>query len=103
MADPALRNLQKIDHIVVLMQENRSFDHMLGYLALAPRAHPVDGLQPAMRNTHAGVDYHVPHLASTRLGREQNPCHTGACVKQQLQGPMGGFVDSYAATIPGAP
>ena len=28
-------NLQKIDHIVVLMMENRSFDHMLGFLKLA--------------------------------------------------------------------
>ena len=25
-------NLQKIDHIVVLMLENRSFDNMLGFL-----------------------------------------------------------------------
>ena len=25
-------NLHKIDHIVVLMLENRSFDHMLGFL-----------------------------------------------------------------------
>lgn len=27
-------NLSKIDHIVVMMLENRSFDHMLGYLSL---------------------------------------------------------------------
>ncbi len=27
-------NLSKIDHIVVLMMENRSFDHVLGYLSL---------------------------------------------------------------------
>lgn len=27
-------NLSKIDHIVVVMMENRSFDHMLGYLSL---------------------------------------------------------------------
>jgi phospholipase C len=28
-ADDALSNLQKVEHIVVLMLENRSFDHML--------------------------------------------------------------------------
>ncbi|TML18115.1 MAG: hypothetical protein E6G32_15050 [Actinobacteria bacterium] len=28
-------NLGKVDHILVLMMENRSFDHMLGYLSLA--------------------------------------------------------------------
>ena len=32
--DDGLDRLQKIDHIVVLMMENRSFDQMLGYLAL---------------------------------------------------------------------
>ena len=30
--DAALQNLLKVDHIVVLMLENRSFDHMLGFL-----------------------------------------------------------------------
>ena len=29
---------RKIDHIVVLMIENRSFDHMLGYLSLEAAA-----------------------------------------------------------------
>jgi phospholipase C len=33
--DGALQNLvSKVDHIVVLMMENRSFDHMLGYLTI---------------------------------------------------------------------
>jgi len=27
-------SLEKVDHVVVLMMENRSFDHMLGYLSL---------------------------------------------------------------------
>ena len=29
-----MSDLEKVDHIVVLMLENRSFDHMLGYLSL---------------------------------------------------------------------
>ncbi len=33
-ADDTVANLRKIDHVVVLMLENRSFDHMLGYLTL---------------------------------------------------------------------
>ena len=32
-------NLDKIDHIVVLMMENRSFDHMLGFLSLPTSGH----------------------------------------------------------------
>jgi len=39
-----LENLQKIEHIVVLMLENRSFDHMLGYLSLEGGRDDVDGL-----------------------------------------------------------
>ncbi len=37
-------NLSKIDHIVVLMMENRSFDHMLGYLKLDGVMPEVEGL-----------------------------------------------------------
>ena len=38
-------NLDKIQHIVVLMMENRSFDHVLGYLSMAGRQ-DVNGLSP---------------------------------------------------------
>ena len=34
MPDEALTRLQQVKHMVVVMMENRSFDHMLGYLKL---------------------------------------------------------------------
>lgn len=34
VSDPTQANLDKFNHIVVLMLENRSFDRMLGYLSL---------------------------------------------------------------------
>jgi len=42
-------NLQKIDHFVVIMLENRSFDHMLGFLYTeqgnkSPLGHSFEGL-----------------------------------------------------------
>ena len=37
--------LARIDHIVVLMMENRSFDHMLGYLSLEGGRTEIDGLR----------------------------------------------------------
>jgi hypothetical protein len=37
-------NLNKIHHIVVVMMENRSFDHMLGYRAQLPGHEDSDGL-----------------------------------------------------------
>src|SRR5882724_1950348 len=49
-ADPALANFNKIEHIVVLMLENRSFDHILGYLTLEDGRADVDGLTQDMRN-----------------------------------------------------
>jgi len=43
--DIGMGNLEKIEHIVVLMLENRSFDHMLGYLSLEGGRDDIDGLE----------------------------------------------------------
>jgi phospholipase C len=37
-------NLKKVDHIVVVMMENRSYDHVLGYRAQAPFNDGAEGL-----------------------------------------------------------
>jgi phospholipase C len=52
-------NLQKVDHIVILMLENRSFDHMLGYLSLSGRRPDIDGLRPGLANEYQGRSYPV--------------------------------------------
>jgi hypothetical protein len=44
-------NLTKINHIVVVMMENRSFDHMLGYLSL-----PIAGNDDILGRGRADVD-----------------------------------------------
>lgn len=59
-ADEAQDRLERIDHLVVLMQENRSFDHVLGYLS-----HPDHGL-PRLRR--AGRD-----IPEGLTGEETNP------------------------------
>lgn len=41
----AAPNLAKIDHIVVVMMENRSYDHVLGYRASATASRPADGAE----------------------------------------------------------
>jgi phospholipase C len=48
--EPGRANLEKVDHIVVLMMENRSFDHMLGYLSLEGGRGDVDGLREDLAN-----------------------------------------------------
>ncbi len=47
-------NLEKVDHVVVLMLENRSFDHMLGYLSLTGERADIDGLRPGLANQYQG-------------------------------------------------
>jgi len=61
--DEGLANLRsKIDHVVVLMLENRSFDHMLGFLYAgngnrSPSGQEFDGLtgnESTARSTRSG-------------------------------------------------
>jgi phospholipase C len=90
-------NLDKVDHIVVLMMENRSFDHMLGYLSLRGRS-DIDGLQPGLTNEYEGCSYPVHHLPSTTVAVD--PDHSADAVDLQLGGDkMDGFVASFAATM----
>jgi phospholipase C len=95
-ADPTLANLRKIDHIVVLMLENRSFDHMLGYLPLEAGRTDVDGLKASMSNVYRGKTYKVRHLQRTALTKDEDPCHGGACIAEQVSNNMGGFVANFA-------
>jgi phospholipase C len=98
-----LENLQKIEHIVVLMLENRSFDHMLGYLTLEGGRTDVDGLKPTMKNDHAGKTFPVHKLENTALDKPHDPCHSPDCIDQQLSHNSGGFVDNFAKTHPNVP
>ncbi|MET3130828.1 phospholipase C [Oxalobacteraceae bacterium GrIS 1.11] len=96
-------NLDKIKHVVVLMMENRSFDHMLGYLSLEEGRADIDGLVASYANFHDGKPYPVHHLERTALGSQQDPGHDGASVARQLANGNGGFVDDYALNHPGDP
>ena len=99
-ADSTQTNLHKINHLVVLMLENRSFDHMLGYLSLTGALPGVDGLAPGMENRYEGTSYPIHHLQQTAFASNQDPCHRGACVTEQLGAENGGFVQNYAKTHP---
>jgi phospholipase C len=91
-------NLEKIEHIVVLMLENRSFDHMLGYLSLEGGRRDIDGLREGFANDFDGRRYPVRHLATTAI--PDDPDHSARSVDLQVgSGAMNGFVASYAATL----
>ena len=94
-------NLARIDHIVVVMMENRSFDHMLGYLKLENILPEVDGLTPGMANDYNGQPYDIHHLTDTFFPGQANPSHGGGDVDQQLTDGNGGFVRDFAGHNPG--
>src|SRR5215469_4095534 len=93
-------NLEKVDHVVIVMLENRSFDHMLGSLSLTGRRPEIDGLRPGLANEYQGRTYPVHHLAVTALGMD--PDHSASAIDRQVAGgSMSGFVASAAATLAG--
>ena len=103
--DDAVRALDQVEHIVVLMMENRSFDHMLGYLRLSGRRPELDGLQAEMANVYHdrsgkfpqydGLSFGVHELLDTRMTKAQDPPHGGSSVDKQLVNDNGGFVQTY--------
>jgi phospholipase C len=93
-----MANLEKVDHIVVLMLENRSFDHMLGYLSLEGGRGDIDGLRGEFANEYDGRSYPVHHLGSTAIA--DDPDHSANSVDLQTGGgAMNGFVTNFADTL----
>jgi phospholipase C len=97
--------LGQIKHIVVLMMENRSFDHMLGYLKLDGMPE-VNGLTGQEANTDTdgtvhrvfefGDDQTAFHIPGQPVAdKSLDPCHSPDCVKEQLAGGNGGFVKNF--------
>src|SRR5215475_8058209 len=109
--DPAAERLRSLQHIVVVMMENRSFDHMLGYLSLEGMQQ-VDGLTGTEFNMDSDgnvVNVHAFDADATKVQRpgealqkRLDPDHSPAGVRKQVGagymkgGPaMGGFVRSF--------
>ena len=96
-------NLNKVKHLVVLMMENRSFDHMLGYLTADGVLSDVDGLDPSRHGNprKAGGELEpVRPMAGRFLHHKvQDPGHGAADVKEQLAGGMQGFLRNYIKVL----
>jgi phospholipase C len=122
---PQIGALAKIEHIVVLMQENRSFDQVLGYLSL-DGSKRVNGLLPSTDpdsktqfNRFKGRNF-FPQKADVKNPPRVDPidpvtawpsfalpgpCHDTKCVLRQMEpdpeanNPMGNFVANFAERI----
>jgi phospholipase C len=105
----AVRRLRSLKHIVVVMMENRSFDHMLGYLPKEGMA-DVDGLTGAEYNLGPDKKKRPVHAFDTEankvlrpgeaLQKKFDPDHSVAGVQKQLGNgygnfASGGFVQSF--------
>jgi phospholipase C len=101
---PDKPGIQKLKHVVVLMMENRSFDHMLGGLkATNPK---IDGLNGNETNPDTtGAQVSVLPQAEYQSQLDPDPNHHFAAVDLQIfggqpagtnrQANMQGFVKSY--------
>ena len=107
--------LEQVEHLVVLMMENRSFDHMLGYL-MKDDMPEVRGLNRDEFNLDAAGTTHPVHqfdASATNvqrrgeaLSKRLDPSHSKKSVKKQIGTNMDGFVKDYVAsrkTDKGAP
>lgn len=97
-----MATLGQIEHIVVLMLENRSFDHMLGYLTRDANPHPVDGLTGGEVNIYEHAPGHQIQCRPFVLKQpvfKLDPHHGYANVEVQLESRDGqhntGFVKDF--------
>ena len=104
--------LSDIETIVIVIMENRSFDHLLGYLSLPTTPSPmsVEGLRAdpnwitAHANQNAGETYACQSLAAD-VQTISDPAHDQRSIHLQITAPpvdptlpgMGGFVQSYVS------
>lgn len=112
--------LGAIDHIVVLMLENRSLDHMLGYLYqdtnnVSPTGQPFEGVTSGMNcpgtdGKPVAVSPITPTTANAYFMPGADPGEGYQATNDQLYGstsapasgtvaPMSGFVTDYASAI----
>jgi phospholipase C len=108
--------LADIETIIVVILENRSFDHVLGYLSLpsADPPRPVDGLKddPAWRDAHANFAdgrLYKPERLPPDVQAIQDPPHDSDAVDRDINPSqpgspkMTGFVEAYSWVNPSRP
>jgi phospholipase C len=93
--------LGPIEHVVVLMFENRSFDNMLG--GLYEPGERFDGVPKGWSNPNTALSESIPAFQAkpgTGAGTMPNPDpledHNDMMSQINKNGPMQGFVDNYA-------
>ncbi len=91
---------KNITHVILLMLENRSFDHILG--CLQQKYPTLDGIDPKApaKNTYQTIDYVQSPGAARYLNFD--PRHEYEHVMVQLSNGNGGFVQDFSQAYPKA-
>lgn len=90
-----------IRHVILLIMENRSFDHMMGGLAsVLPGLDGVDPANPHLNRDPAGQAYFQAPTGITQT--TSDPKHEHADVVIQLQNRNSGFVLDFVQAYPAA-
>lgn len=91
-----------IRHIVVLMLENRSFDHMLGGLGSSIQG--LDGVDPTSPGSNIDNSTNTPFRqlpnAQAIVSKTFNVPHEFVDVQEQISGGMANFVSSFVKNNP---
>ena len=87
-----------IRHVVLLMMENRSFDHMLGGFSSVTDVDGVDNQHPRMNHDPQGKPYLQAPTVTKQLPFD--PKHEHADVMVQLQNQNGGFITDFINHYP---
>ncbi|HXB55407.1 MAG TPA: alkaline phosphatase family protein [Vicinamibacteria bacterium] len=93
-------DFSNLDRVIVLMLENRSFDHVLGSLRLEGKN--VDGIDPFFSNLDSkGVRHAVRPISETTRASSFAPDvpHDADSVAIQMD-KMGGFIQAYERVAP---
>lgn len=94
MADP-------IEHVVVLMMENHSFDQMLGGLAPAiPGLDGIDPAKPTVNPDYPNTAQNIVQAPTTKTSIDLDPAHEFDDVQRQMTADNTGFVRDYALAHP---
>lgn len=86
----------RVDNVVLLMMENRSFDHYFGALSLEEGRTEVDGLTPGLSNPHPDGSSVEPYHAAVNC--LEDPPHSWSTSRAQFaEGTNQGFVQQHFA------
>lgn len=104
-AAPAATAADPIKHIVVLMMENRSFDHMLGGMrAVDPNVEGIDDAKPFVNTKPDGTPIPQQPIAQWIMSHDLDHEHEGTMEELGTpSSPMSGFVTAHLKRYPKAP